>query len=380
MLNVDVSFVIPCLNEQKTLAQAISFCKDAIKNLGTNCEIVVADNGSTDDSIQIATSLGARVINAPHKGYGNALIHGIKKSNGKYIVMGDADATYDFRESIKFIELIKAKSLDLVMGSRLKGNIEPNAMPFLHRYLGTPVLSWFIRRFFKLPISDCNCGMRVFTKEAFNKMNLISGGMEFASEMLIKAGVLNLKVEEVPCSLYKDNRGRPPHLKTWRDGWRHLKFILTFAPKYIFYYPGIITMLIGLILMIMVSFGRITLFNIPFDYNFIYAGSMFLIIGYQLRWLSIFEKYYVNFVGYLTQQKLAKFEFDKYARLSGGMLLVAITLILISVINWAKHIFIADGLNIRLLIWGINFLIISAMNFTNALMVSMMQVKIYNKE
>jgi glycosyltransferase involved in cell wall biosynthesis len=226
--NVEVSFVIPCLNEADVLSVAIGFAQEAVELLQIPCEIVVSDNGSTDGSIEIAKQLGARVVHAEGKGYGNALMSGFSQAYGKYIVMGDADGTYDFREAVLFIEKLREGNVDFVIGSRLKGNIEKDANPFLHRYLGTPVLSFLIRKLFDINISDCNCGMRAFSKEAYERLGLTCPGMEFASEMLIKSGLLKLRVVEIPCSLYKDRRNRPAHLNTWRDGWRHLKLILAF--------------------------------------------------------------------------------------------------------------------------------------------------------
>lgn len=374
--NIEVSFVIPCLNEEKTLKMAIDFCLEAIVTLGTKCEIIVADNGSNDRSIEIAQSLGARVVSVIEKGYGSALIGGIKQSFGKYIVMGDADATYDFREAVEFIKLLRNNDADLVMGSRLKGNIEKGAMPFLHRYLGTPVLSFLIRGFFQLKISDCNCGMRAFTRDAFNKMDLISSGMEFASEMLIKSGILNLTVKEVKCSLYKDQRDRAPHLKTWRDGWRHLKFVLAFAPKYVFYYPSFISMGLGLFLTLFIAFGRVNIDNVSFDYNFMYIGTLLFIIGYQLKWLHKFDSYYLDFIGYLKNKKTDHFNFDSYAQFSGITIFIGVVLALFSVFSWLKNNFYANGITIRLLIFAIDFILFSIITFINALMVSMMQIKV----
>jgi glycosyltransferase involved in cell wall biosynthesis len=218
MPELDVSIVIPCLNEEKTLGRALDMAKEAIRRSGMKGEIVLADNGSTDASLAIAEEKGARVVHVAPRGYGYALLYGIRQSHGRYIVMGDADATYDFREAVPFLEELK-KGADLVIGSRFKGNIAPGAMPFLHRRLGTPVLTFLINLFFGMRISDCNCGMRAFSREAFDRLNIISGGMEFASEMIIKAGMEKLRVVEVPCSLSPDLRGKPPHLKTWRDGW-----------------------------------------------------------------------------------------------------------------------------------------------------------------
>ena len=221
-----LSVVIPCLNEAQTLGVAIGFARALIEEIGEDGEVVIGDNGSTDGSQAIAHEAGARVVPVSEKGYGYALMGGICGARGDIIVMGDADATYDFREARTLVAAVENGS-DLAMGSRLRGTIESGAMPFLHRYLGTPVLSLLIRILFGIPISDCNCGMRAFTRAAFKRMDLKCGGMEFASEMLCRAGLLHLKITEHPISLHKDMReDRVPHLHTWRDGWRHLKLIL----------------------------------------------------------------------------------------------------------------------------------------------------------
>lgn len=376
VLNFEVSFVIPCLNEEKTLAQAIKLCQSAIEKLGSICEIVVADNGSTDNSIQIAETLGARVVNVCNKGYGNALIGGIKASLGKYVVMGDADATYNFNEAVEFIHSLRNNEADLVIGSRLKGDIEDGAMPFLHRYLGTPVLTFLIRNFFAIPISDCNCGMRAFTREAFDRLNMISGGMEFASEMLIKAGIIGIRVKEINCSLSKDTRGRAPHLKTWRDGWRHLKFILAFAPKHVFYYPGIFFIFLGILLTFIVLPGPIQITKeITLDYNFMYIGMALFIMGYQLIWLSKFERMFVQFVGYFKQESYPEFSFDNCAKFSGLIFSAGIVLAVISLIMWHNSTFIASKFNIRLLIISLDFMLLGFMTLVNSLMISMMSIK-----
>jgi glycosyltransferase involved in cell wall biosynthesis len=220
----DVSIIIPCLNEASTLPIVIEKALKSFKRLNLRGEVVVSDNGSTDGSVKVASKFGARVIHCAQKGYGNALRYGFKQAKGKYFIMGDADDSYDFSNIDKFVSELR-KGADLVMGTRLKGTIHRGAMPWLHRYLGTPVLTFLINLFFGTRISDCNCGMRGLTKEAFEKLHLKSGGMEFASEMVIKAGIQNLKIMEIPIHFYKDKRGRKPHLKTWSDGWRHLKFI-----------------------------------------------------------------------------------------------------------------------------------------------------------
>lgn len=220
-----LSVVIPCLNEIQTLERAIDMAQDLIQECGSDGEVVVADNGSTDGSRDVAKRCGARVVEVLPKGYGNALRGGIAGAKGDILVMGDADTTYDFREAKVLVESVE-RGADLAMGSRLRGTIDAGAMPPLHRYLGTPVLSLLIRILYRLPISDCNCGMRAFSRLAYDRMQLQSGGMEFASEMLCRAGKLKLVVTENPISLHKDPRDRQPHLRTWRDGWRHLKLIL----------------------------------------------------------------------------------------------------------------------------------------------------------
>lgn len=220
-----LSVVIPCLNERLTLATAISMAKDLVTSIGGDGEVVVADNGSTDGSQDIAVANGAHVVNVPDKGYGNALMGGIAGAKGDILVMGDADSTYDFREARALVESVE-RGVDLAMGSRLRGEIEKGAMPFLHRYFGTPALSLLIRILYRLPITDCNCGMRAFSRRAYERMVLRSPGMEFASEMLCRAALVGLKVSEDPISLHKDPRVRDPHIRTWRDGWRHLKLIV----------------------------------------------------------------------------------------------------------------------------------------------------------
>lgn len=221
---IEVSIIIPCLNEAATLPIVIDKALKSFQRLHLKGEVVISDNGSTDGSVKIAEKFGARVVHCPQKGYGNALRCGFKNAKGKYLIMGDADDSYDFARIDKFVDELK-KGADLVMGTRLRGTIHKGAMPWLHRYLGTPVLTFLINLFFGTKISDCNCGMRGLTKGSFEKLQMVSGGMEFASEMVIKAGLFKLIIKEIPIHFYRDKRGRKPHLKTWSDGWRHLKFI-----------------------------------------------------------------------------------------------------------------------------------------------------------
>lgn len=226
-----LSFLIPCLNESATLASVIAECHQGGHAIIGGYEIIVADNGSTDGSKQIALANGAVLVEVPTKGYGSALAGGIARARGKYILMGDADSTYDFCQAPFFINKLE-QGYDLVMGNRFQGEILIGAMPFLHRYLGNPVLSALGRLFFGIRIGDFHCGLRAFDREAINSLNLHCLGMEFASEMVIKASLLDLRTTEIPTVLRANPPGRQPHLKTWRDGWRHLKFMLSFSPKY----------------------------------------------------------------------------------------------------------------------------------------------------
>lgn len=244
-LGIEFSIVMPCLNEARTLAECIHKAQDSFCKLNISGEVIVADNGSCDKSIEIAQREGALVVHVKDKGYGNALRGGIASASGKYIIMGDADCSYDFSEISDFVDRLR-EGYDLVMGNRFKGSILPGAMPPLHRYLGNPALSGIGRLFFRTNIGDFHCGLRGFSRRAYDRIAPVCGGMEFASELVIKATLLKLKTTEVPINLYPDGRDRPPHLRSWRDGWRHLKLLLLYAPHWLFLYPAVLLSLIGL--------------------------------------------------------------------------------------------------------------------------------------
>ena len=245
---LELSIVMPCLNEAETLATCIEKANRFLAESGVAGEVVIADNGSTDGSQKIATDLGARVVAVPVRGYGAALQAGIAASRGTYVAMADSDDSYDFLGLMPFVLKLR-DGFDLVMGNRFKGGIAPGAMPPLHRYLGNPVLSFVGRLFYPSKIGDFHCGLRAFRREAILGLGLKTTGMEFASEMVVKATLAHLKVAEVPTTLSPDGRSRPPHLRSWRDGWRHLKFLLTFAPKWLFFYPGLALASIGAVLL-----------------------------------------------------------------------------------------------------------------------------------
>lgn len=278
--NLELSIVMPCLNEAETLAICIKKAHSFFDANNVNGEVVIADNGSTDGSIAIAKSHNARVVHAEQKGYGSALKAGIEGANGTYIIMGDADDSYDFSNLIPYLNKLR-EGFDLVMGNRFKGGIEKDAMPFLHKYLGNPVLSFIGRLFFKIKIGDFHCGLRGFSKSAYQKMDLKTSGMEFASEMVVKSKLNNLSITEVPTTLKKDGRTRAPHLKTWSDGWRHLRFLMLYAPNWLFLYPGIILTVIGFILSSLLVIKPLPFEGFTLDVHTLLYSSGFMLVGFQ---------------------------------------------------------------------------------------------------
>jgi len=242
---LELTVLVPCLNEARTVARCVAAALGFLQTAGVAGEVLVADNGSTDGSQALARQAGARVIDVPRRGYGAALGAGIAAARGRFVVMGDADGSYDFTSLLAFVDRLRGGA-QLVMGNRFQGGIAPGAMPWLHRYLGNPVLSFIGRLFFRVPIGDFHCGLRGFSRDAMLGLGLVSPGMEFASEMVAKAALAGLPIAEVPTTLRPDGRDRPPHLRTWRDGWRHLRFLLLFCPRWLFLYPGLLLMLLGL--------------------------------------------------------------------------------------------------------------------------------------
>ena len=245
---------MPCLNEAETIGTCIRKAQAFLARKGVAGEVLVSDNGSTDGSREIARRHGARLVNAPIRGYGGALLGGIEAARGRYVVMGDADDSYDFSSLDEYLDQLRSGA-DLVMGNRFRGGIAPKAMPFLHRYLGNPALSFLGRLFFKVPVGDFHCGLRAFNAESIRHLQLRTTGMEFASEMVVRGALSGLRIVEVPTLLKPDGRSRAPHLKTWRDGWRHLKFLLMHSPRWLFFIPGFSLVAIGLLLAAALSLG-----------------------------------------------------------------------------------------------------------------------------
>ena len=283
----EVSVVMPCLNEEETIAECVRKALDSFREHGIKGEVVVSDNGSTDRSVEIATSLGARVVHQTKKGYGNAYHKGISEARGRYVVIGDSDNTYDFGEVHKFIEPLR-QGADFVMGTRLKGKILPGAMPWLHQYIGNPFLSWFLNFLFHTGISDSHCGMRAFTKEAWGRMHCKTTGMEFASEMVINSSKAGLKTAEIPITYYP--RKGESKLHSFRDGWRHMRFMLMYSPSHLFFISFFAIMLPGILLMLLLLRGPVYLFGHGFDIHFIVLGGVMTLLGYQIIHLGIMGK------------------------------------------------------------------------------------------
>ena len=283
---VELSIVMPCLNEAETLATCIEKANRFLATSGVAGEVVIADNGSTDGSQDIARGLGARVVPVPVRGYGAALSAGIAASRGTYVAMADSDDSYDFLGLMPFVLKLR-DGYDLVMGNRFKGGIAPGAMPPLHRYLGNPVLSFVGRLFYPSKIGDFHCGLRAFRRDAILALGLKTTGMEFASEMVVKATLAHLKVAEVPTTLSPDGRSRPPHLRSWRDGWRHLKFLLTFAPKWLFFYPGAALAGMGLLLLAALLPGSVHVGSVTLGVHTLLFAAAGVIIGAQLMSFAV---------------------------------------------------------------------------------------------
>lgn len=364
MEQFDLSIVMPCLNEERTLGVCIRKAKTFIEKAGINAEVIISDNGSTDDSVRISQELGARVVPAEKKGYGFALMSGIEAAKGRYVIMGDADDSYDFSE-LSGIYGKLTEGYDLVMGNRFKGGIRPGAMPFLHRYLGNPVLSFVGRLFFNTGIGDFHCGLRGFSKNAYQRMGLCTGGMEFASEMIVKSSILGLKMAEVPIILHPDGRDRKPHLRTWSDGWRHLRFMLLFSPAWLFLYPGIVLMGLGLIGTILLSFQDLQLKHVRLGISTLLFAYLFIILGFQLVSFFISSRIYSIHMGVFPESPgMAKLQ--RYLTLERGLiagallLLTGAVLAFLSFFYWYRQGFgdLDPYHNLRLLFPALTFIVL----------------------
>lgn len=316
---LELSIVMPCLNEAETLEVCIRKAQGFLDTHQVRGEIVIADNGSTDGSDQIARRMGARLIPVSEKGYGAALMGGITAARGRYVVMGDADDSYDFTALAPFVERLRAGA-DLVMGNRFRGGIAPGAMPPLHKYLGNPVLTGIGRLFFWKPCGDFHCGLRGFSKASIVSLDLRTTGMEFASEMVVKAAIRGMRIAEVPTTLSPDGRSRAPHLRSWRDGWRHLRFLLVLSPRWLFFYPGIFLMLIGLLVGGWLLPGPRRVGPIVLDVNTLLYAALAVLIGFQSAAFATFAKLFAISEGLLPQDRRLTLLF-KYVTLEVGLVI-----------------------------------------------------------
>lgn len=305
--SLEVSIVMPCLNEAETLPICIAAAFRALQQTGVHGEVVISDNGSMDRSQEIAKEAGARVINAPQKGYGHALCAGIEAARGTYVLMGDADGSYDFGELPRFLARLREGD-DLVMGCRFPlhgGRIEPGAMPWKHRWIGNPVLSALGKLFFRSPMHDFHCGIRAFRRDAIRGLHLSTGGMEFASEMVVKATLNKLRMSQVPVTLSPDGRSRRPHLRSWRDGWRHLRFMLLYSPTWLFILPGLFLFFIGAITFLLLLPEPLTIANtVTFDLGTLLVASAAILVGFQVFSFGLFVKAYAVKTGILPKYSL----------------------------------------------------------------------------
>ncbi len=330
---------MPCLNEAETIARCIEKAKIGLQKSGVNGEILIADNGSIDGSQDIAEKLGARVVAIKEKGYGSAIIGGCRAALGKWILMGDADDSYDFSQANRFVKKFQ-EDFELVMGCRMPssgGTIMPGAMPWKNRWLGNPILSLIGRLFFKCPAHDFHCGLRGFTRVAFEKLDLQTTGMEFASEMVIKATFKKMRITEVPVTLSKDGRSRPPHLKPWRDGWRHLRFMLLFSPRWLFLFPGLFLCLLGFAVAAPLSCGNFQIGAVHFNVGTLAVSCMTMIVGFQLVAFAFFTKVFAIAEGLLPDDpqlsRLLKF-FTLEKGLLAGMAVLVGGLVLLAHAIW----------------------------------------------
>ncbi len=328
---VELSVVMPCLNERATVGICVKKALEAMERHGIRGEVIVADNGSTDGSREIASALGARVVPIETRGYGSALRGGIAAARGRFVLMGDADDSYDFGQLGAFVGKLR-EGYDLVMGNRFQGGIMPGAMPPLHRYLGNPVLTGIGRLFFKSPVGDFHCGLRAFRKDAIEGLGLRTLGMEFASEMVVKATAFGLRVTEIPTTLSPDGRDRAPHLRTWRDGWRHLRFLLLYSPRWLFLYPGLALFVLGFVVSALLLPGPRMIGRVGFDVSTLLFAAMAILIGFQSIVFAMFTKVFAISEGLLPEDPRLSWLF-RYVTLETG-LVVGVLLIFAGTGAW----------------------------------------------
>jgi hypothetical protein len=378
---VELTIVMPCLNEAETVATCVHKAVQFVADNGIDGEVLVADNGSTDGSRELAAEAGARVVPIPDRGYGNALMGGIIAAHGEYVIMGDADDSYDFTNLMPFVTELR-QGYDLVMGNRFKGGIAPGAMPPLHKYLGNPVLSFIGRLFFPSAVGDFHCGLRGFRRDSAIALGLQATGMEFASEMVVKATLAKQKVTEVPTPLAKDGRSRPPHLRSWRDGWRHLRFLLLFSPRWLFFYPGLLLLVAGLGLGAAVATGPLTIGGVSFDVDTLVACGAAVDIGFQAVLFWLFTQVYAGSEGFLPTQPrvqtlLGKLSLERGLLTGAAVGVAGLVGLVFSLTDWQSQSF--GHLNyehaLRLMVPSVTALVLSCQLILGTFFLSILGIK-----
>jgi hypothetical protein len=380
VFDVEVSVVMPCLNEARTVGRCIDKARQALLQMGVAGEVIIADNGSSDGSPQIAQEHGARVVHVNRRGYGSALQAGITAARGRYVIMGDADDSYDFSHLQPFIAQLR-QGHDLVMGNRFRGGIQPGAMPWSHRYIGNPILTGILNLFFHSPIGDAHCGLRGFRKDAYERLELQTSGMEFASEMVVKACLKQQRITEVPITLHPDGRDRPPHLRSFHDGWRHLRFLLLLCPLWLYLIPSLCLMGVGLILMVWLTPGPRPLGRVVFDVHTMLLGSLCLLLGYQTLWLWAYARKHGWSNGILPESPIMNrfwthFNLERCLCVGATLLITGVGLNSWLVYHWCgEHLGPLEvQTTLRLALWGFTAMVLGVQTIYGSFFYSMLSL------
>jgi glycosyltransferase involved in cell wall biosynthesis len=380
-MKTELTILMPCLNEAETIETCVRKARAYIESRHLDAEVVVADNGSTDGSQALAERCGARVVAVQSRGYGAALRHGIESARGRFVIMGDADDSYDFSALDPFMTQLRA-GYELVMGNRFRGGIKPNAMPPLHKYLGNPVLTGIGRLLFRSPCGDFHCGLRGFSRDAIRSLALSSNGMEFASEMVVKATLRGLRITEVPTVLSPDGRSRAPHLRSWRDGWRHLRFLLLFSPSWLFFYPGIVMLIVGIAAMLWLLPGQQPAGKVVFDLNTLVFAGAAIVCGFQAIVFYMFAKTFAIRSGLLPEDPVVSRVRDML-RLEAGLVagcaafLVGLGLATYALGAWGSESFgpLDPGKSLRIAIPSATLLVIGLQIMFSSCLLSILQLE-----
>jgi glycosyltransferase involved in cell wall biosynthesis len=371
----EVSVVIPCLDEEESIGICVQKALKSFRDNGMDGEVVVVDNGSTDKSVEKAKAAGARVVAEQQKGYGSALRRGIQEAFGKYIVMADGDDTYDFLESAKFVNRLK-EGFDLVMGSRFRGKILPGAMTWSHRYVGNPILSGMLRLFFGGGVSDSHCGLRAFTKEAYQRMDLHTTGMEFASEMVIHSLKKKLKISEIPITYY--TRAGESKLASFRDAWRHMRFMLLYSPRYVFLGPGALLFAVSMLVSLRLLYGPVYLFGRPWDIHVMVFSSMFALLGWQILSLGLAAKVFARSINLeedsITHKLLGELTLERSLLFGLSLTLIGLVMIGYIIIIWARNSF-GELAQIKTGIFSLSLIVMGLQTVFTSFLLSMLQLK-----